>query len=171
MKVFDGKGAWNGMVAGIPKELVIPLLAALPYLELRGAIPVAASIGMPPAEAFLLAVAGNLFPVLPMLLLSRYLLSRLRRGAGGASGLLERLEKRAARAASRMRNFGAWGLLLFVAVPLPATGVYSGALVAAFLGMSLRQSLGALTGGVVLAGLIVTAAAYGLLHGLDFLLP
>ena len=138
-------------------------LSAAPISELRGGLPLALSLGMHPAAAYLLAVAGNLLPV-PFLLwgLSR-LLGLLPRLPERWRGPVERyLAWQKRRHLRRFARLGDVALVLVVAVPLPATGAWTGALLAALLGIPPRRALPLITLGVLLAGGIVLAASLGL---------
>ena len=138
-------------------------LSAAPVAELRGGLPLALSLGIHPAAAYLLSVAGNLLPV-PFLLL----------GLGQLVPILPRLPGRLGEWAARYlawqrrrhaRKFARLGdvaLVLVVAVPLPATGAWTGAVVATLLGIPPRRALPLITLGVLLAGGIVLAASLGL---------
>ena len=138
-------------------------LSAAPISELRGGLPLALSLGLSPAAAYFLSVAGNLLPV-PLLLwgLRRTipLVGKLpgRPGAWAARYLAWQ-ERR------HRERFARWGemvLVLVVAVPLPATGAWTGTLVATLLGISPRRAFPLITLGVLLAGGIVLAASLGL---------
>jgi len=145
--------AWLGT---LPAWCHVLTVAAVPVVELRGAIPLGVHLGLRPLEAMGLALLGNLapIPVLYYILLPafRYLRrTRLFRRAVG--GYLAHSEKRAA----AVKKYGLWGLALFVAVPLPGTGAWTGCLIALLLGYSLRSALAALALGTLGAGLAVTA--------------
>lgn len=132
----------------------ILLVAALPVVELRGAIPLGVHLGVPVLEATLLAILGNMapIPVLYYILLPavRYFKrTRLFRQA------VERIVARSERKAERIRRFGFWGLAVFVAIPLPGTGAWTGCLIALLLGYSLRLTFLSLALGTVGAGIIV----------------
>jgi len=138
-------------------------LSAAPISELRGGLPLALSLGMHPAAAYLLAVAGNLLPV-PLLLwgLSR-LLALLPRLPERWRGPVERyLAWQKRRHLRRFARLGDVALVLVVAVPLPATGAWTGALVATLLGIPPRRALLPIALGVLTAGGIVLAASLGL---------
>ncbi|GAB4310936.1 MAG: small multi-drug export protein [Candidatus Bipolaricaulota bacterium] len=140
------------------------LLSALPISELRGGLPLALALGFPPAAAYALAVAGNLLPV-PFLLLGLDGIVRLARALPGplgrAAGRYLAWQER--RSQARFRRWGPWALLLFVAIPLPMTGAWTGCLAAFLLGIPLRRSLPRIALGVLLAGGIVLAASLGLI--------
>lgn len=151
------------------------LLSMLPLTELRVTIPLAiTTLGMSPWAAFLLATAGNLVPVLPILLLLEPLERWLSRFPWAGS-LLQKFLKKARAKGGQVKKYGALGLAFFVGVPLPGTGAWTGAAVAWLLGMPLRTAFLAISTGVLIAGLLVTLASIGLvkvalLYGLEFLL-
>ncbi len=141
-------------LALLPAWFHVLLVAAIPVVELRGAIPLGVHLGLRPLEAMALAVVGNLAPI-PVLYFAllpavRYL-KRTRTFRRAVDGYLARSEKRAA----RIKKHGLWGLALFVAVPLPGTGAWTGCLIALLLGYSLRLTLAALSLGTLGAGVIV----------------
>ena len=149
--------------------LYVLLTAMAPVVELRGAIPLGVALGLSPWEAFFWAVLGNLL-VVPLLL---YLLP-------GVIRLLERvpvlarfwrwLEARVRlKGEDKVQRYGAVGLFLFVAVPLPGTGAWTGSILAVVLGVEPRYALPAIAAGVVVAGVLVTLASAGVLEGLRFL--
>ena len=136
------------------------LLSLLPIAELRGAIPYALANGMPVAPAFALCVAANMLvgPIAWLFLSTLHrLLSRWRPYAAVFDRIVERARRKVHAAVER---WGYWGLAVFVAVPLPITGAWTGMLGAWVLGMEVRKSLAAVAVGVLIAGLIVTLVAY-----------
>ena len=145
------------------------LLSMAPVVELRGAIPLGVSLGLSPWLAFFVAVAGNLLVIPPLLWFWSWLLADLERWP--RIGLLvRRFEARVRlRGEEAVQRYGAIGLFLFVALPLPGTGAWSGTLLAAALGVKKRYALPAIALGVVVAGLLVTLASAGAMRGLDFL--
>ncbi|MFH1609277.1 MAG: small multi-drug export protein [Candidatus Bipolaricaulota bacterium] len=142
----------------------VVLLSAAPIAELRGGLPLALALGYDPLPAYLLAVAGNLLPVPVLLLGLTRLLPLLRRFPGPLGRAAERyLAWQERRQRGRFERFGEWALVLLVAIPLPATGAWTGALVATLLGVSPRRALPLIGLGVLLAGAIVLFAALGLI--------
>lgn len=145
-------------LSGLPREWIVVIVAALPLIELRGAIPVGVLLGLPVRETFLLAMIGNIVPV-PILLL---LLGPLRRGATNwplVGPVLRWAEKRAMKRREPIERHGFWGLLTFVGVPLPGTGAWTGTLIAVLLEMPFWRSLAAIVLGVVLAGILIAGLA------------
>jgi uncharacterized membrane protein len=127
----------------------------LPIVELRGAIPVGMVAGMLPWEAFAVAVIGNMLPIPIILLFLRKVLKWLRRFPRFAR-LVDKLEAKGSKSAEKIRKYEKWGLLIFVAIPLPGTGAWTGSLAAAMLDMKLKDALIYIFGGVVVAGVIIT---------------
>lgn len=139
----------------MPEALQVIVLAALPVSELRGAIPLALwKYDYPPLFAYTLGVLGNLLP-LPFLLPGWSVLFRLLEQVPGGNRLRGILERRAWEKSEGVRRWGPVGLFLFVAIPLPVTGLYTGSLVAHVLGIPWGTSTVALSLGVLFAGLVV----------------
>lgn len=139
------------------------LVAMTPVIELRGAIPLAVARGVPPLSAACVAVLGNLLPVPFILLFIRRTLDWLNARSARCRKLAAFIERHADKRAPAVQRGAFWGLALFVAVPLPGTGAWSGALIAALLDMPLRRALPAIALGVLLAGTIMTLASTGVL--------
>lgn len=132
-------------------------LAFLPISELRGAIPYAASRGMPLPGAFALAVACNVL-VAPLAFLFLTTIHKLLYRWAFYARLFDRFVERVrAKVSGKVEKYGYWGLLAFVAVPLPVTGAWTGAVGAWVLGMRKRRAFVAIALGVLVAGIIVTA--------------
>ena len=147
-------------------EVLTFFISMLPISELRGALPFALSQGLSPLRAYLVSVAGNILPVLPLLLLLRGLsafFARYRRGATLFSWTMERAKKRE----GLVRRYGFGGLILLVAIPLPITGAWTGALVSFLLSIQIKQAFAAICIGVGLAGIIVLLASLGVIEGIE----
>jgi len=145
-----------GWLKDIPKENLVMIMGALPVSELRGAIPLALSFGMPLGKAFWLSVIGNIIPVVPALFLLEPVSNRLRRFRPWArffDWLFERTKKKA----DTIQKYEALGLCLFVAIPLPMTGAWSGVVAASLFKIKFRYAFISILAGVLLAGLIVSA--------------
>jgi len=138
----------------VPKEYIVILVGALPISELRGAIPLALSFGMPMGKAFWLSVIGNSIPVMPALFLLEPVSSRLRRFKIWAR-FFEWVFERTKKKADTIQKYEALGLAIFVAIPLPMTGAYSGVIAASLFKIKFRYAFIAIIGGVFGAGLIV----------------
>lgn len=142
---------------GWSDDVVVGAISALPIVELRGAIPVGVGfLKMSWWRTFLVAVAGNMIPV-PLILLFLGPLSRLcMRGRAGRR-FFEWIFARTRRKTAEIEKYETLGLAIFVAIPLPATGAWTGAMAAFLMGMSFRHALWSILLGVLIAGAIVTA--------------
>ncbi len=145
------------------------LLSMVPIIELRGAIPLGAALGLPWYINYIVCVIGNFLPVPFILLFIRAILNWMKKVPKLAKIALW-LEARAAKKSDKVSKYASLGLLVFVALPLPGTGAWTGSLVAALMEMRLKHSLISVFCGVLIAGVIVTLIAYGALGFLSFLL-
>lgn len=148
------------------KLLLTAAISMLPVVELRGGIPFGIVRGLRPWEAYFAAVLGNMLPVPLVIIYIRQFLLWLRRTFPRLGGLVDKLEKKAHLKSRTVLKYRYWGLFLFVAVPLPGTGGWTGALVAAFLNMRLRHALPSILAGLASAGaimLLLTRTATGVL--------
>ena len=153
--------------SGLPRELITVLIAMLPISELRGAIPWA--LAQPPlgggltwSEAYLYAVVGNFVPVIPLLLFLGPASKWLRRYRIFDS-FFEWLFARTRRRGKVVERYEALGLVLFVAIPLPITGAWTGTVAAFLFGVRFWYALPAVIGGILLAGVVVTLASVGVI--------
>jgi len=148
----------------IPPELTTVIIANLPFIELRGAIPFALFYGLSPVSAYFLSVIGNLVPVIFILILlkpfSRFLMKRSLLFNRFFNWLFIRTRTKHN---EKIKRWGSLALILLVAIPLPMTGGWTGALVAFLFGFSFKRALGLITSGVLIAGFIVILASLGIL--------
>ena len=133
----------------------------VPVIELRGAIPYGVIAGLSVHEAFVLAVIGNLLPIPFLVVFTRKVFEWLRTKSDGLDRLVRRLEAKADKNKELVEKSEFFGLMLLVAIPLPGTGAWTGALVAAMLDMRLKRAMPAIILGVLVAGVIVTTLTYG----------
>ena len=145
------------------KLLLTFTTAMIPVVELRGAIPVGIAAGLPPAVACAVAILGNLLPVPFIMLLARRVFNWLRDSRLFGSKIVW-LERRAHLKGRIVRRYRLPGLVVLVAIPLPGTGAWTGALVASLLDIRLRSALPAILLGLMIAGGITTAVTLGLIH-------
>ena len=136
------------------KEIAVIVLGAMPISELRGAIPLALALDFPPLKAYVLAVFGNLLPIIPLLFLLQPISNKLRR-IKFFEKFFNWLFERTRRKAGLIEKFEALGLILFVAVPLPVTGAWTGCVAATLFKIRFRYALAAVILGVLIAGLVV----------------
>lgn len=139
----------------IPNEILIMAISMIPVIELRGAIPVAFAMGMEWWKALILCVIGNLVPVPFIVVYMRPLFNFFRKSRFFV-GIIEWLEKRTMKKADTVLKYSAIALFAFVAVPLPGTGAWTGAMIAAILGMRLKHAMPAIILGVLTAGVIMS---------------
>ena len=136
-------------------------MAMVPVVELRGAIPYGVLAGLSVPTAFILAVVGNLVTIPVLVVFTRKVFEWLRGISSGLDRFVSRLEAKAEKNKEVVMKYQFWGLVLLVAIPLPGTGAWTGALVAAMMDMRLKRAMPAITLGVIIAGVIVTTLTYG----------
>lgn len=145
------------MLEILPGWLVIFLISMLPIVELRGAIPVAlGAYNMNPWMVFPVAVVGNMIPVPFILLFFGYAEKYLRKYKSFDRFFNRLFEKTRKRADEKIKKYETLGLLVFVAIPLPFTGAWTGALIAYLFGLKFWKSILIIFMGVIIAGFIVT---------------
>ena len=150
---------------GAGKALATFLVSMLPIVELRGAIPVGVGLGLPVWQAAAVSMIGNLLPVPFIIAFIRTVLDWLRTRSDRARRLVAWLEaKGTGKKAEKVRQTQFWGLMLFVAIPLPGTGAWTGALIAALLNMRMKRALPPIVLGVLTAGLLVSLATAGVIR-------
>ncbi len=146
----------------LPKELIVFFISLLPVLELRGGMIAAKLLGVDLLKAFIICYVGNILPLPFILIFIRKIFKFLKRFKA-TRGLVEKLEIRSMRKSEKVKRWRNWGLLLFVAIPLPGTGGWTGALIAALLDMRIKISFPIIALGVLIANLIMTVFSYGIL--------
>lgn len=149
---------------GLGPELVTLIVSMIPVVELRGAIPVGAYFGLPVWEAALISIIGNMIPVPFIIAFIRVIFDWMRKHVKFMTGIIDKLESRASQKSEKVKTGEFIGLLLFVAVPLPGTGAWTGALIAATLNMRMRRAILPIFAGVIIAGIIVGLATAGVVH-------
>lgn len=141
---------------GIPDELVVFLISVMPVLECRlGMFTAIVLLQMNAVKGFLISFAGNILPIPFILLLINWIFELLKK-VPGINKLVFWLENKTLKKRDKIDKYGVWGLLLFVAIPLPGTGGWTGALLASLLKLDKKKSFGVITLGVFIAGLIMT---------------
>ena len=146
----------------IGKIFMTFLISMVPVIELRGAIPVAVERGLNYWIALPVCIIGNLLPVPFIILFIRKIFALMRKWFPRLDGLITRLEKRAEKKSEALKKSTFWGLFILAAIPLPGTGAWTGALVAAMLDMRLRRAFPAIALGVIAAAAIVTFVTFGI---------
>lgn len=146
---------------GIPNWGVVLLISMIPLLELRGSILVAGILlQMKFFPTFISAVVGNMIPI-PFILLFIQTIFRWMKNIKGIRKFPEWCEKKALKHSDQIKKYGYFGLYLFVAIPLPGTGAWTGSLAAVLFGLDFKKSLLAVFLGVITAGCIMSVIAFG----------
>lgn len=142
-------------------------IALLPVIEIRGALPAGVAMGLHPAVAFVTAALGNIAPIPFLILAVRHVLEWMKRHHI-LDPLTSFLENKAQSKSDLIAKYGFWGLWVLVAIPLPGTGAWTGALVASLLDIRLSRSMPAILLGVLSAGVIVLLVTYGVISAVSF---
>ncbi len=156
----------------LKKYLIIFFVSMVPLIELRGAMPVAAGFGLPTIQSFIVCVIGNMLPVPIIFWFARRVLmwGRDKRFIGKFfTWCIEKGEKGGRKLMEKTGGGVYIALLLFVGIPLPGTGAWTGTLAASFLDLDWKKSAIAVMCGVMLAGVIMALASYGLLGAISAL--
>ncbi|MCQ2463052.1 MAG: small multi-drug export protein [Clostridia bacterium] len=151
----------------IPPELIVFVISLLPILELRGGLIAAKILNIGLLKAFGICFVGNMLPIPFILLFIRKIFDFLKKSEKIGS-MLGKLEERSLKKGEKVKKYKMWGLFILVAIPLPGTGGWTGALVADLLNIKIRHSLPTIAAGVLVAGIIVSAVSYGLFGVLGF---
>lgn len=145
----------------IPPELTVFVISLLPILELRGGMIAARLLEMNFFEAFAICYIGNMLPIPFIILFIKKIFEFLRRFKFFEK-IIVKLETKTERNREKVLRYKSWGLLIFVAIPLPGTGGWTGALMAALLNIDMKRSLPIIALGVFIAGLIMSMLTYGI---------
>lgn len=144
------------------KDILLTFFVAMvPVVELRGAIPFGVVRGLNLWTAIIASMLGNLIPVPFIILFIRKIFAWMRAHMPKLNGLVIRMEKKAEKNRAAVEKYAFWGLVILVAIPLPGTGAWTGALVAAMMEMRLKRAFPAIAIGVAIAGVIVSVITYG----------
>ena len=153
---------------GAGRELAVVLISMVPLVELRGAVPLGAVAGVPAIELIPLAVIGNMIPIPFLLFFGEKLLDWVC-SLGPLSGFATKYREKLLGKTGQVTRYERLGLFLFVAIPLPGTGAWTGTLAGSILDMKFKDVVKACMGGVLLAGIIMGLASAGLLGALSTL--
>ena len=143
------------------ETLLTMLISMLPVVELRGGLPAGVAMGLPIPVAFAASLVGNMIPVPFIILFVRPLFKWVRIHIPKLEGFISHLEARAEAKSADVLRYQTWGLLIFVAIPLPGTGAWTGALIAGLRDLRLRYALPVIGAGVAVAGIIMLALSHG----------
>ena len=142
-------------------EVIVFIVSLLPILELRGGILVGFLLGMDLLPSFIIAFIGNIIPVPFILMFIKFIFKKLKKTR--MKGFIEKIENKAMSKSDQIQKYAYLGLFLFVCIPLPGTGAWTGSLIAALLEMDNKKSFVIIVLGVIMAGIIISIFSYGVL--------
>ena len=149
----------------ISKEFIVFIVSMIPLLELRGSILAAGFMNMEFFSTFIAAVLGNMLPI-PFILIFIESIFKFMKKTKHLSKLACGIEKRALSKSEQIEKYGYFGLFIFVAIPLPGTGAWTGSLISVLFGMKKWKSLIAIFFGVLTAGLVMSLLAFGIIKNI-----
>lgn len=163
-------GAIVGLFEGITsipfgKELIVFLISLMPILELRGGLIAAALLDLNPVSSYIISIIGNILPV-PFILWFINSILEWMRNSKRFKKVAKWLDKKVKKNKDSIEKYGFWGLVLFVGIPLPGTGAWTGCLIASVLEMDRKKSFLAAAIGIVMASIIMMILSFGLLKGI-----
>ena len=163
-KIVNGIiGTFAGLTATVlGKRILVFIISLMPILELRGGLLAASLLGLAPLESYIICIVGNLLPIPFILWFINRILDWMRN-----SKHLDRfaswLDKKVDKHKSSIEKYGFWGLVLFVGIPIPGTGAWTGSLIASVLEMDRKKSFIAILIGIFMASIIMMLISFGLL--------
>ena len=143
------------------KVLTTLFVSMVPVIELRGAIPIGTGLGLPLGLSIVVSIIGNMIPVPFIIVFIRKIFEWMRKKLPKLNGFVTKLEEKADKQKEKVLRYEFWGLFVLVAIPLPGTGAWTGALVAAMLDMRLKKAIPSILLGVITAGVIVALVTSG----------
>jgi len=159
-------GLFSGFIS-IPfgKELVVFIISLMPILELRGGLIAAALLDLGMLPSYIISIIGNIIPV-PFILWFMSSILKWMRESRHFSGIAKWLDKKVNKHKEQIEKFGFWGLVLFVGIPLPGTGAWTGCLIASVLEMDRKKSFVATMIGIFMASIIMMILSFGILKNI-----
>ncbi|RRJ16873.1 small multi-drug export protein [Lachnoanaerobaculum orale] len=158
-----------GMMGGLlslsfGKQLIVFIISMLPILELRGGLIAASLLKLPPLESYIIAIVGNVIPVPFILLLINKILRAMEKSRFKLFNKIHSfLHKKIMKNKDSIEKYGFWGLVIFVGIPLPGTGAWTGAIIAAFLEMDRKKAFLGILLGMLMASIIMMIISFGLI--------
>lgn len=143
------------------REFLTFLISMVPVLELRGAIPIGVSMGLDPWKAMVVSILGNMVPVPFIIIFIRKIFGWMKTKSQKLAAWVNKMETRAQNKWEQVHKYELLGLAILVAIPLPGTGAWTGALVAAIMDLRLKHAFPAIFLGVIAAGFIVLGVTSG----------
>ena len=154
-------GIIDALSGSVSKEVIVFLISMIPILELRGGLLAASLLKIPAVKAIPICIAGNIIPIPFILLFIRQIFKWLKK-TKLFRGLIVKLENRAMGKSDQIKRYEFLGLLLFVGIPLPGTGAWTGSLIASLLEVDIKKSSIAIFCGLVMATVIMYVVSYGI---------
>lgn len=148
----------------VSREVIVFIVSLLPILELRGGILAGYALGMSFLPTFIIAFIGNILPIPFILFFIEFVFRVLKKTP--LRKIVQWCEERAVRKSDSIRKYAYWGVFLFVAIPVPGTGAWMGALIATMLKMDPKKTFPVIVAGVLTAGVIVSILSFGLLRSI-----
>lgn len=145
----------------MPKEVVAFIISMVPILELRGGLIAASLIGIGVVKAIIICIIGNIIPI-PFILFFITPIFNYMKKTSLFRPLVEKLEQKSMAKSDQIKKYEFWGLALFVGIPLPGTGAWTGALIAALLGIDIKKASLSIFVGILIATVIMTIISYGI---------
>lgn len=145
----------------MPKEAIAFVISMVPILELRGGLVASALLGIGMYKAIAICILGNIIPIPFILLFITPIFNWLKK-TKVFKPMIEKLEKKSMSKSADIKKYEFWGLALFVGIPLPGTGAWTGALIAALLEMDLKKAFSSIAVGLVMATVLMTIISYGI---------
>ncbi len=159
-------GLFGGLATTVlGKEILVFIISLMPILELRGGLLAASLLGLDPIPSYIISVIGNVIPI-PFILWFMGTILKWMKKRKRLKKIANWIDKKVEKNRSKIEAFGFWGLVLFVGIPLPGTGAWTGCLVASVLEMDKKKSFIAAMIGVFMASLIMMIISFGLLRGI-----
>lgn len=146
----------------MPKEVIVFIISMVPILELRGGLVAAKLFGIGMFSAIGICILGNLVPI-PFIIFFIKPIFKWMKKTKLLRPMVEKLEKKSMAKSDDIKKYEFWGLALFVGIPLPGTGAWTGALIAALIEMDIKKAFASIAVGLVIATIIMTAISYGLM--------
>ncbi len=164
---MDSLAIWFASTLGrfVSREIVIFIISMIPILELRGGLLVASLLDVSITTAIPICIVGNIIPIPFILLFIKQIFKWLKKIIL-FRGIIEKLEARAMGKSESIKKYEFWGLVLFVGIPLPGTGAWTGSLIAALLDIDFKKAVLAELLGIIIATVIMSIVSYGLLGAL-----
>ena len=147
----------------LSKDAIVFIISLMPVLELRGGLLASSLLGVPYMRALILCIVGNLLPI-PLILLFIEKIVLACENFGPTQGIARKLREKVEKNQASIQKYDFWGLVLFVGIPLPGTGAWTGSLIAALLELKPKSAIPCIFLGVLLAAAIMTALTFGVIH-------